>query len=662
MKPYEQNYEILSELGSGGMSKVYLVRHKRLDTLWAMKEVRKHTGVDFDLLGEANVLKRLNHPALPRIVDVYDEPDSFYIIEDYIEGSSVDRLLQEKGRLSEKQVRDIAMQLCDVLEYLHTQRPNPIIYRDMKPSNIMITADGGIKLIDFGIAREHKAAGASDTTLLGTHGYAAPEQFGMAQSDARTDIYSMGVTLYHMITGVNPNDPPYVLKPIREWVPSLSKRMERIIARCTQAQPEKRFQTVSEVKRALESKRDAVIKEKPAKAGSSVPVKARPADILKLAGCLLVIAAGVFMVVFGGMKNDAQLAYDQQYAEGVRLIKLREFQQAQSILTEADASAKRWDGSAAMITAMAEAGYMEECAAFAADAARAHPALQQDPEVNCSWGMALESLKDYAGALEKFTLASEQSPDNLLYIGHLARAYANCGDIEAANLQVQRMAAASDEASAAFVRAGILNVSGEYEAAMAHYAKCAEGSADNSLRFAAYKEIAELCKRSRGEGADYAGYLDAQINALEQMRQLFPNKDEAYVLENLGQAHYLKGTQEDHTPELESALACFQSLVRLGYGRASTYVNMSVIQRRLKEYPAAEESLRALLDKYPGNADAYLELALVAAEREGEKEQEKRDYADVLKYYELALQHGAKGEKRQRLEGIIEDIKSGGWL
>ena len=145
------------------------------------------------------------------------------------------------------------MQLCDVLRYLHSQEP-AIIYRDMKPANVMLQPNGQIKLIDFGIAREYKEQNIADTTALGTKGYAAPEQFGgHGQTDGRTDIYCLGTTLYHLLTGHSPAEPPYEMYPIRHWNPSLSGRFRRIILKCTQLNPEDRYQTCEELDYALQN-------------------------------------------------------------------------------------------------------------------------------------------------------------------------------------------------------------------------------------------------------------------------------------------------------------------------------------------------------------------------------------------------------------------------
>ncbi len=188
---------------------------------------------------------------LPRIVDIIDREDVIFIVMDYIEGETLKRVIDREGAQDQEQVLKWALSLCDVLMYLHSQNP-PIIYRDMKPANIMLQPNGNIKLIDFGIAREYKEQSIEDTVSLGTKGYAAPEQFGgHGQTDVRTDIYCLGVTLYHLVTGKNPAEPPYEMYPIRHWNGRLSAGLEKIIQKCTQADPNERYQSDAELKYAL---------------------------------------------------------------------------------------------------------------------------------------------------------------------------------------------------------------------------------------------------------------------------------------------------------------------------------------------------------------------------------------------------------------------------
>ena len=255
-------YEILKEIGRGGMSIVYLARDNRLNKQWAVKEM-KNDGTKSTrtllkgLEREANILKDVDHPVLPRIVDIINNKGTIYVVMDFIEGTNLADVLKQEGAQPQEDVIEWGRQLASALDYLHSMTP-PIIYRDMKPSNVMLKPEGGVKLIDFGTAKEFKAENIADTTALGTRGYAAPEQFGddkgrgLYKTDARTDIYNLGATLYHMVTGKNPNDPPYEMKPIREWDPSLSTGLEKIILKCTQPSPADRYQSCSELFYALD--------------------------------------------------------------------------------------------------------------------------------------------------------------------------------------------------------------------------------------------------------------------------------------------------------------------------------------------------------------------------------------------------------------------------
>lgn len=250
-------YKILNKVGQGGMSVVYLAMNEKANKQWAIKEVRKDGVKDFEvvkqsLVAETDMLKKLSHPSLPSIVDVIEDESTFLIVMDYIQGNPLSRALEEYGAQPQEQVIEWAKQLCDVLGYLHTRTP-AIIYRDMKPANVMLKPDGNVTLIDFGTAREFKEKNLADTTCLGTVGYAAPEQFGgMGQTDARTDIYCLGATLYHLVTGMNPCEPPYEIRPIREINPSLSGGLEQIILKCTQRNPQDRYQSCAELMYALE--------------------------------------------------------------------------------------------------------------------------------------------------------------------------------------------------------------------------------------------------------------------------------------------------------------------------------------------------------------------------------------------------------------------------
>lgn len=209
-------YRILSQLGEGGMGSVYLAEDLRLPgKLWAVKaaDTLPVTGVD-DAAGavhggadgrrEADTLTRLNHPALPRVVDYLPcgSGGAGYLVMDYIHGENLqERFARMNGRLPVEEVLRYGIQLCDVLDYLHGITPEPVVYRDLKPANVMVDGQGTIRLIDFGTARSFKQGQENDTVQIGTIGFAAPEQFNGLQTDPRTDLYSLGALLYYLLSG-----------------------------------------------------------------------------------------------------------------------------------------------------------------------------------------------------------------------------------------------------------------------------------------------------------------------------------------------------------------------------------------------------------------------------------------------------------------------------
>ena len=202
---------------------------------------------------EAELLRRLRHPNLPIVSDEFALDDRYYLVMEYVPGSTLQQMLDRgEGPFPEARVVAWANQLCDVLHYLHRQQP-PIIFRDLKPGNIMIMADDRLKLIDFGIARLFKPGQRQDTMLLGTQGYAAPEQYGGGQSDARSDVYALGATLFSLLTGQDPAQlaPMRALPAVREYRPDVSPHLESIVLRATRMNAGERWQDTQELRQAI---------------------------------------------------------------------------------------------------------------------------------------------------------------------------------------------------------------------------------------------------------------------------------------------------------------------------------------------------------------------------------------------------------------------------
>ncbi|NLC68272.1 MAG: protein kinase [Clostridiaceae bacterium] len=290
-------YRLVKIIGRGGTSVVYLAENVNLGTFWAVKRIQKNTGMAKVLKAEPDILKKLNHPALPRIIDIIEDNENIYIIQDYIEGNSLYKELKKVKKFPEKQVMEWAKQICDVLAYLHSFKPNPIIYRDMKPSNIILTPWGDIKLVDFGIAREYKEEAKNDTVYIGTRGYAAPEQYGGGQSNITTDIYSLGVTLYNLLTGKGPDKYPFGLDFPGNFEKDISHGMMQVICKCTRYNPQERYQSVQELKKDIEAI------EKKAGSGDHDNIPGEKAETI------FTSAGRLVLTIWGNTEFACELAY-----------------------------------------------------------------------------------------------------------------------------------------------------------------------------------------------------------------------------------------------------------------------------------------------------------------------------------------------------------------
>lgn len=261
-------YEILNTVGKGGMSIVYRVKDLQTNTILALKDVKRAAAgdnqvVEQSLVAEGRMLMQLTDSHLPRIYDIIEERDKIMLVMEFIQGESLDRVIAREGAQSVDRVLDWGMQICQALHYLHSQ-PVPIIYRDMKPANVMLQPDGTLKMIDFGTARTQKVGVAmqADTICIGTAGFAAPEQFGgIGQSTARTDIFCLGATLYNMVTGHSPCDRPIGILPLEQWNSALANSpISEIITKCTRNDPDARYQTAMDLYADLQLARNGAYK------------------------------------------------------------------------------------------------------------------------------------------------------------------------------------------------------------------------------------------------------------------------------------------------------------------------------------------------------------------------------------------------------------------
>ena len=258
----QDRYLILGLLGSGGMSSVYKGRDLHFPNVTKLVAIKEMTNIVADQTmyemivtnfeREADLLATLSHPAIPRIHDYFISKKNLYLVMEFIDGKDLEAILQESDDfLSEEQVVSWAIELCDVLTYLHNHKPEPLVFRDMKPSNVMVDQHGHIRLIDFGIARVFQPG--QKGTMIGTEGYSPPEQYRGEASPAG-DIYALGATLHHMLTRRDPRlEPPFSFneRPIREINPDVSPEIEAIINTTLDYDPKNRYPSTDALKKAL---------------------------------------------------------------------------------------------------------------------------------------------------------------------------------------------------------------------------------------------------------------------------------------------------------------------------------------------------------------------------------------------------------------------------
>ncbi|GAE05363.1 hypothetical protein JCM10914_1461 [Paenibacillus sp. JCM 10914] len=247
-----ERYVIDRMIGEGGMSRVYLADDTKLPgKKWAIKESVSEPGMQRTVHDEAQLLIKLSHPRLPRIVDFFhlSAVGYSYLVMDYIQGMTLEKYFRgHRDKITPDFLFSLTEQLLDVLEYLHRHEPQ-VVFRDLKPSNIMLTEQLEVRLIDFGIARSYRQEGGEDTVKLGTVGFAAPEQYGGRQSDERADLYGLGAILLYLATGGKFSE--WITGVERHIRGDLAREMVPVIRKLLQYAPEHRYQSTMEVRTAL---------------------------------------------------------------------------------------------------------------------------------------------------------------------------------------------------------------------------------------------------------------------------------------------------------------------------------------------------------------------------------------------------------------------------
>lgn len=658
MTTFNDTYELKSVIGKGGMSTVYLAEHVRLHTRWAVKEVRKNQAIHFDFLAESNILKNLRHPMLPRIVDIFEDKDCVYIVEDFVEGITLEDLLHQQKKVDEAQGLQWFQDLCGVLRYLHGQQPHPIIYRDMKPSNIMLQPDGTLKLIDFGIAREYKQDSSVDTTYIGTKGYAAPEQFGRAQTDARTDIYGLGVTMYHLLTGKSPYEPPYQFVPARQLVPELSHGSEYILNKCIQPEPADRYQSVDALLDDLEHIYRFDIAWK--RYQNTKRLRAAIVVFMLTASIGLIVGGRVLM---GQEKETSYHALLEQAGE----IYTSDYDGAIVCLDEARSLfPERIDADRQQTYALYLNGQWQTCVDYGASVLERYGS---DTQTRLSMASAQFELGDYESAAEGFAQGGELSPDNL-------RDYAVCqgrlGQIEEAEDILAKLTDQSAHPDVTqYVQGEVSLARKDYVAAEAAFLRALGESESLSLTRRCYVSLGDLYRdcaalvRVNASPIPYPATKSAELLSAAVVQEGL--RFDSALWETLALAYFEAYHMDPDVPAdyLTKAASCFNRVIELGVTKEYLYSNLYTIYYELKEYDRAEQALEEYEAVFPEDYMPHALRGMMLITIENEKPQNARNYKGALAEYETAsgmIRSSDETTYYQQLGSLIENLKRTGWL
>lgn len=298
-------YEVLKIIDTGGMSRVYIVMDLTLNKYWAIKEIvidgSKKSTIEFkSLMTETKIMKGLDHPYLPRVVETMEDPKNLYLVMDYVDGHTLTDVIKSEGSLPQNKVLKWMKQLAVACKYLHDSNPQ-IIYRDMKTDNVMLQTNGDIKLLDFGASRYLVNKESWRTTPLGTRGYAAPERYGSkAKFDVRSDMYELGMTFYHMLTGFDPSKDPDGVLSMTELRPEINGGLVEIVNKMTKFKPEDRYQSMDDLLYDLEN-----YKELDKDYIASVSKKLKTMAVVGLASVVMFGLGGVSALADSAIKSKS---------------------------------------------------------------------------------------------------------------------------------------------------------------------------------------------------------------------------------------------------------------------------------------------------------------------------------------------------------------------
>lgn len=662
---FEDTYQILGKLGEGAGGTVYKAYHKRLKKEVVIKKIKGGMSLDA-CRQEVDILKNLRNSYLPQVLDFLVTEEGIYTVMSYIPGKSFKELIEEGMPFTVNQMVRWGMQLCNALNYLHSQQP-PIIHGDIKPSNIMLTPEGNICLIDFNISFFLD----EDTVLGYTNGYTSPEQYILALDsesahpvanyssiDEKTDIYSVGATFYHMITG----------KKIRNYRENINKELlcERtnvvfagIIVKALEIEPAKRYQSALEMFQAFQglSKKDERFRALVRKQNIM-----RAILILGMCGSIVLTGYGIHRIQVERTEKYNQLVEKQkEYREE------KNYNEADKVYQEAQKmNPKSLESYYQQALSFFEQKRYEECISFVAYDVEQN----EDIDLNQARMADLYYLKaesyfengEYQNAVETFDKLFKVGGYHVEYYRDHAIALAyNQNPKEAEKVLDEAVELGLKDDSVYYARGEIEKTLGHYGEAIQDFDQCIQCTDDVQLKERSYILVSDIYQEQ--------GMEEKQRDALLTAKAELPVENQMILLERLIQADINLAEKSGDSTYRQEAITVLKQVISQGWDSYDTYNNLVILNEKEKNLNEAEEYLSLMMEKFGEDYNIYKRYAFLELDKQELKSNKERNYQTFSQYYRSAvnlyydqLTDNNTDAEMQLLENLYQQVVAGGWL
>lgn len=663
---FSDTYEILERLGEGSGGIVYKAYHKRLRQAVVLKKMKNKSISQSVNRQEVDILKNLHHSYLPQVLDFLEADGAVYTVMSYIPGKSFSELLNEGQKFTQKQLIRWGMQISSALNYLHSQKP-PIIHGDIKPANIMLTPEGNICLIDFNIAFY-----LDDTTILGyTNGYTSPEQYimvlsskssqtlpGPSKIDERTDIYSVGATFYHLVTGQKLSDCRQKIDKSL-LIECIGDTFAQVIEKAVKINPEERYQSALEMFRAFES---ITKKDKRYRRLLAVQLGTR-LGLVTLMACFIILGGyGIHQI-----RLERTAKYNELVKEQIELRNDRDYEQQEEVYHQASA----------LIPEALESYYQnayslyqqeryEECSAFVdydiCENEKIDLTQARMADVYYLKADSCFRLEDYQTAVEAYEQVFRLGTKETKYYRDYAITLAYNGDPETAQDVLQEaIDYGLGEDSIYYARGEIEKALGRLDAALAEFKECINHTDDNTLKTRAYLMMEEI--------HELEGNNVTQRTVLLEAKAVLPVENQMQILERLAQVDIDLADSSGDSQYRQEAIEVLKEILDQGWGTYDTYDTLAVLYEKEGKLESSAQIVDTMLERFGEDYNIYMRYAFLEIDAQERLENLSRDYTQFARYYEKALQlyndqlqDNDQDSEMLLLEKVYAQVVEGGWL